>query len=308
MGVVGWCSKGSTTLLARRVLAVRWNATRASTLGARWIARLGLPLLAVEARAAVLEAWRERPATALPPGADDEVLVVNAAALPGPWLDAVKKYNLQLGFLAGAWQSDFKEHLAAFQKNLDDCVKLQPIYINCHSGRDYFSFEQNKQFIDATLKAAKASGIPIFHETHRSRICYSAPVTRKFLEEIPEMRLNVDLSHWCTVHESLLQDQPETVRLALSRADHIHARVGHPEGPQVNDPRAPEWGEVVKHHFAWWDEVVQNKINAGAKYLTILTEFGPPNYLPTLPYTRQPVANQWEINVYMKELLRKRYS
>jgi len=72
--------------------------------------------------------------------------------------------------------------------------------------------------------------------------------------------------------------------------------------------RAPEWGEVVKQHFAWWDEVVQNKIKAGAKYLTILTEFGPPNYLPALPYTRQPVANQWEINVYMKDLLRKRYS
>lgn len=223
-------------------------------------------------------------------------------------LDAVKKYNLQFGFLAAGWQSDFKEHLAAFQKNLDDCVKHQPIYINCHSGRDYFSFEQNKQFIDATFKAAKASGIPIFHETHRARMCYSAPVTRKFLEEIPEMRINVDLSHWCTVHESLLQDQPETVKLALSRADHVHARVGHQEGPQVNDPRAPEWGEVVKQHFTWWDEVVQNKIKAGAKYLTILTEFGPPNYLPTLPYTRQPVASQWEINVYMKDLLRKRYS
>ena len=58
---------------------------------------------------------------------------------------------------------------------------------------------------------------------------------------------------------------------------------------------------MVKQHFAWWDEVVQNKIKAGAKYLTILTEFGPPNYLPALPYTCQPVANQWEINVYMKD-------
>lgn len=72
----------------------------ASTLGARWIARLGLPLLAVEARAAVLEAWRERPATALPPGADDEVLVVNAAALPGPWLDAVKAGRAPAAWIA----------------------------------------------------------------------------------------------------------------------------------------------------------------------------------------------------------------
>jgi hypothetical protein len=29
--------------------------------------------------------------------------------------------------------------------------------------------------------------------------------------------------------------------------------------------------------------------------------------MPALPFTRQPVANQWEINVYMKDVLKKRY-
>ena len=42
--------------------------------------------------------------------------------------------------------------------------------------------------------------------------------------------------------------------------------------------------------------------------VTILTEFGPPDYMPTLPYTRQAIANQWDINVYMMQILRKRYS
>ena len=41
---------------------------------------------------------------------------------------------------------------------------------------------------------------------------------------------------------------------------------------------------------------------------TILTEFGPPTYMPTLPYTQQPLADQWAINVYMKDLWRKRYA
>ena len=39
----------------------------------------------------------------------------------------------------------------------------------------------------------------------------------------------------------------------------------------------------------------------------MLTEFGPPHYLPALPYTQQPVADQWAINVHMMQLLRKRY-
>jgi hypothetical protein len=41
--------------------------------------------------------------------------------------------------------------------------------------------------------------------------------------------------------------------------------------------------------------------------MTILTEFGPPDYMPTTPYTRQPLADQWAINVHMMHLLRKRY-
>jgi hypothetical protein len=47
----------------------------------------------------------------------------------------------------------------------------------------------------------------------------------------------------------MLDDQNETINLALSRTGHIHARIGHPEGPQVNDPRAPEWKNIVDTHL-----------------------------------------------------------
>ena len=126
------------------------------------------------------------------------------------------------------------------------------------------------------------------------------------MEKIPELRVTFDVSHWCNVHESLLADQPETIDMTLQRVDHIHARIGHPEGPQVNDPRAPEWEAEVKAHLAWWDKVVDLKKQKGDT-LTVLAEFGPADYMPTLPYTRQPLADQWAVNVYMMHLLRNRY-
>jgi hypothetical protein len=126
------------------------------------------------------------------------------------------------------------------------------------------------------------------------------------MESIPGLRITFDVSHWCNVHESLLADQPETLALAIQRVDHIHARIGHPEGPQVNDPRAPEWDTAVKAHLAWWDQIVNLKKQKGDT-LTILTEFGPADYMPTLPYTRKPLSDQWAINVYMMQLLRQRY-
>lgn len=223
--------------------------------------------------------------------------------------DAVKKYKLQIGFLCGGYQSNADEHFALFKKNLDAiCANTyqKPVYVNCHSGKDYFTYEQNKQFIDYTTAKTKSTGIPIYHETHRSRMMFAAHITHNFAAKNAELRLTLDISHWCAVHESLLSDQKETIDYLLKRVDHIHSRIGHPEGPQVNDPRAPEWENTVKAHLAWWDKVIAYKKEKGER-MTILTEFGPPDYMTTLPYTRQPVANQWAINVYMMNLLRKRY-
>jgi sugar phosphate isomerase/epimerase len=222
---------------------------------------------------------------------------------------ALKKNNLEVGFLVAGSESNYEQHFDTFKNMVDAAAKKsaqKPLYINCHSGRDYFSLEQNNTFIEHTLKLAKETGIKICHETHRSRILFAAPVARQYMDKIPGLRITFDVSHWCNVSESLLQDQQETVNIALKRTDHIHARIGHPEGPQVNDPRAPEWDDAMKAHFAWWDKIVELKKQEGDR-LTILTEFGPPTYMPTLPYTQQPLADQWAINVHMMQLLRKRY-
>jgi sugar phosphate isomerase/epimerase len=221
--------------------------------------------------------------------------------------DAAAKNNLSLAFLYGGSDKDPVKHMQQFTEGVQNALAYKPIYINCHSGKDYFTPEQNSEFIEYTGPLSAKSGIPIYHETHRGRSLFAAHVTGEFIKKIPGLRLTFDVSHWCNVHESLLGDQEGTLTRVLDRVDHIHARVGHPEGPQVNDPRAPEWESAVKAHMNWWDSVAERKRKEG-KRLTILTEFGPPDYLPTLPYTRQPVASQWDINVYMMNLLRKRYA
>ena len=222
---------------------------------------------------------------------------------------ALKNHQLEVGFLCGGSQTNPQEHLDYYKKMIDAAAKQniqRPLYINNHSGRDHFSTNINQQFIEHTLALAKETGITICHETHRSRILFAAPVARQYMEKYSDLKITFDVSHWCNVHESLLADQQETVDMTLERVEHIHARIGHPEGPQVNDPRAPEWENAVKAHFTWWDKVAERKKKNGER-MTILTEFGPPDYMPTLPYTKQPLANQWEINVYMMKWLRERY-
>ncbi|MGV3686816.1 MAG: sugar phosphate isomerase/epimerase family protein [Daejeonella sp.] len=222
---------------------------------------------------------------------------------------ALSKYELEVGFLCRGDEPALPAHFSTFQKVLREAVEHQsqrPLYVNVHSGKDFFSYEDNKKFIDFTIKYARETGVPIYHETHRSRMLYSAPASRLYLEQNPDLRITLDISHWCNVSESLLEDQAETVALAISRTDHVHSRVGHAEGPQVGDPRAPEWQPAVEAHFAWWDSLVALK-KAEGKTLTMLTEFGPPSYMPTIPFTNKPVADQWAINVFMMQAWKKRY-
>jgi sugar phosphate isomerase/epimerase len=224
--------------------------------------------------------------------------------------DALQKHQLRVGFLCGGSDTNFETH----EKQFKDAILAatsntfqKPLYINCHSGKDFFSFEQNSRLVAFTISQELSSGIEILHETHRGRMCFAAPITRDFLLKHDKMRLTLDISHWTNVHESMLENQTETLETALKRVAHIHARVGHEEGPQVNDPRAPEWKYALDKHLSWWDKAVSYREKSGAKRITFLTEFGPPNYLPTLPYTKLPVANQWEINVHMMKLIKNRY-
>jgi hypothetical protein len=49
----------------------------------------------------------------------------------------------------------------------------RPLYINCHSGRDFFSMEENGKFIDYTTKVAKETGIMLFVMKHTAAEYYT---------------------------------------------------------------------------------------------------------------------------------------
>lgn len=196
-----------------------------------------------------------------------------------------------------------EEHLASLEKHVARAVRFEPLLINSHTGRDIFSFDDNLRLFERALELSERHGVPILHETHRTRPTYSAIDTLEYLEALPELRLTADVSHWMVVHESDLSDQPEALRGLIERSDHIHARVGFEEGPQVADPRAPEWRGHVEHHVDIWKGIAQSHRERGSEYLTVTPEFGPFPYVPTLPFTRQPLVDVWEVNLDMREAL-----
>ena len=217
-----------------------------------------------------------------------------------------------LALIAAQWEtvfhSDFAQHRTALAELLENACLARPVLVNTHTGKDYYSGAQNAELIDLAMDISTRHGVPIVHEIHRSRFSGHPMLLMPYLDKYPDLPLTADLSHWCCSCESLLADQPHTLARTLPHVRHIHARVGHAQGPQVAEFRAPEAKEALDAHLAWWDTVVALRRAAGAELLTFTPEFGPAPYLQTLPYTQQPVADAWQQNVAMLHLLRQRYA
>lgn len=214
-----------------------------------------------------------------------------------------------LGLIAQHWETvdaDIEKHAFEFEERLMGLASLQPLFINTHTGKDHFTFEENKRLIDIAFSISGRTGIKIIHETHRGRFGFAAHIARNYLQRIPGLRITFDVSHWCNTAESLLEDQDEAVALALSHTDHIHARIGFAQGPQVPDPRDPRWANEMEFHVGCWDKIIAEKKRSGSS-ITITPEFGPAPYMMHLPFSEKPLADQWDINLFIMKLLKERY-
>lgn len=199
------------------------------------------------------------------------------------------------------------EHVRSFRTQMEAVLPLRPIFVNAHSGVDLWDARDSHAYLREVRAIERDLGVLVTHETHRGRIFFNPRDTLALVAEHEGLSLCADLSHWVVVCERLLEDRPDAIAAIAPRVRHIHARVGHAQGPQVADPRAPEWANELATHERWWDAIWKAQEAAGLATSAMTPEFGPPPYLPTLPYTQQPVAHAWDISLWMAWRQRRRF-
>jgi len=184
-----------------------------------------------------------------------------------------------------------EEHVASFETQYLANIEQGCRFVNSMGGRDVWSDEKVLRYYEATLGLEQKHGCPVTHEIHRSRPFFHPLRFLRLIDRFPEMKLCADFSHWVCACEGLLEDSVEAIRKCARQTWHLHTRVGHEEGPQVADPRAPEAERYCEAHECWWDQVWASQWERGMERVTVTPEFGPPPYMTTLPYTGQPVAD-----------------
>lgn len=195
-------------------------------------------------------------------------------------------------------------HLNSMNAQVARAIEFSPVLINSHTGRDIFSLEDNLRLFENALELEQKHKIMITHETHRFRPTFSTFDTEKILKALPELKLNLDISHWMVVHESDLSDQISRLESIFPQVHHIHARVGFEEGPQVTNPQDKIWEGHLENHVNLWQKVIDMAKNKNQKIFTITPEFGPFPYAHVQPNTHQPLTDLWAANNFMKQHLK----
>lgn len=187
------------------------------------------------------------------------------------------------------------EHLAELRAKVGPARELEPLFINGYHGCDAWDWDDQLRFFEGFLKLEREAGIAMTVEIHRGRSLFNPWIADRILCEFPTLKLTCDFSHWCVVAERLLDSELPIIARCAEACWHIHGRVGYDQGPQVPDPRAPEYAPAVAAHERWWDMCWRSMARRGLAVSTWTPEYGIEGYLHHLPYTDVPVADLWSI-------------
>jgi hypothetical protein len=151
--------------------------------------------------------------------------------------------------------------------------------------------------IEGWLRVAEQEAMPIQFETHRNCITNDLFTTVQLLDEIPDMRMAADLSHYVVDREMPCPPPPALQKLitkVLERSESFQGRVAARGQIQValNFPQNAKWvalfREWWRQGFAAWHARHSGENSA----LVFLCELGPPDYAITDERGRE-LSDRW---------------
>jgi sugar phosphate isomerase/epimerase len=199
------------------------------------------------------------------------------------------------------------EHLQDLAHKLGRAAELEPRRVNILAGNDRWQMAEQVEFFGRALELVKTSGLHCCFEIHRGRSLYSPWVTLELIRHLPDLRFTSDISHWVVTCERLLDDPADDLSSFIERVEHIQARVGYDQGPQVPHPGAPEYADNLVFHQRHWESIWYSQERRGHTSTSMTPEFGPDGYLHHLPFTNMPVADLWQLNQWMASCERQHF-
>ena len=199
------------------------------------------------------------------------------------------------------------DHLQSLRQQLTQLIDVPAALVSCLGGCDAWPLTQSVEFFHRAMELASAFERTISFETHRGRSLFNPWITRDILAQIPELRLTFDISHWAVVCEGLQPSEEALIKTLAHHCQHLHARVGYDQGPQVPDPRQGVYQQNFAQHLHIWRQLWVQQVQCGQGVITVTPEFGPDGYQYRNVQGTENLVNLDEINRFMMTALRQQF-
>jgi len=158
-------------------------------------------------------------------------------------------------------------------------------HVNAIGGVMPITVDEGAEVARRWMENARAAGVNLLFETHRDSLLNDLYYTLQMLDEVPEMRLCADLSHFVVDREMRLplRDADRAyMQRVLERSDCFQGRIANREQVQIqiDFPQHQPWVEQFK---TWWSDGIAlwRARSEPDATLVFLCELGPPAYAIT---------------------------
>jgi sugar phosphate isomerase/epimerase len=201
------------------------------------------------------------------------LLAVNGLAGRGDWLEAVRAAGydgaqfvqpltagqraacerLGLGRAGGGRINTPEEAPALAARLKDEGMECATV----HAGWGLEDDDEVFRLVEAILAAQERYRLPVYLETHRATILQDMWRAVGVAKRFPELRFNIDVSHWYTGQEMVyggFEKKLAFIEPVLERAAFVHGRIGNPGCMQVDVGDGSAAGRPYVGHFrAMWE-------------------------------------------------------
>ena len=191
----------------------------------------------------------------------------------------------------------FPYKIEDLQPLLDMSLELNAVQVNIIGGVMPITATEIKEVVESWQEISSKYPFPVLFETHRNSTLNDLYCTLEVLDQVPDLRLCADLSHFVIDREFHLPIEArdhQFISRILSHSDSFQGRVANNEQIQIafGFPQHKEW---VNQFKIWWREGISGwrERSHGRATLNFLVELGPPPYAIT-DLNQRELSDRWE--------------